>query len=118
MLKTIHIEFEAASRPRRLDVMLATTALTRMRGLLARPPLRGGEGMFISPCNMIHTLGMGYAIDVVFLRRDGLVLKVASDVGPRRMRGHWGAAAVLELAAGEAARCAIAPGVRLPLGAP
>jgi uncharacterized membrane protein (UPF0127 family) len=54
---------------------------------------------------------------VVFVRRDGLVLKVARDVGPRRMRGHWGAASVLELAAGEAERCAIAPGVRLPLGA-
>ena len=118
MLKTVPIEFESASRARRLDVMLATTPLARMRGLLARPPLRGGEGMFISPCNLIHTLGMGYAIDVVFLRRDGLVLKVASHVAPRRVRGHWGASAVLELAAGEAARCAIAPGLRLPLGAP
>ena len=116
MLKTIPVEFESGSRLRRLDVMLATTALARMRGLLARPPLRGGEGMLISPCNLIHTLGMGYAIDVVFLRRDGLVLKVASDVQPRRVRGHFGAACVLELAAGEAARCAIAPGVRLPLG--
>lgn len=116
MLTTIPIEFEAAAAVRRLDVMMATTALARMRGLLARPPLRAGQAMFISPCNLIHTLGMAYAIDVVFVRRDGLVLKVARDVGPRRMRGHWAAASVLELAAGEAERCAIAPGVRLPLG--
>lgn len=118
MLKTIPIQFETDSTPRRLDVMLATTALTRMRGLLARPPLRAHEALYISPCNMVHTIGMRYAIDVVFLRRDGLVLKVADGVRPRRMRGYWRAAAVLELAAGEAARCAIAPGVRLPLEAP
>lgn len=116
MLRTIPIEFDAAASRRKLEVMLATTPLARMRGLLARPPLRGGQALFISPCNMIHTVGMGYAIDVVFLRRDGLVLKVAPGVPPRRMRGHLRAASVLELAAGEAARCGIVPGVVIPMG--
>jgi uncharacterized membrane protein (UPF0127 family) len=60
---------------------------------------------------------MRYPIDVVFLRRDGLVLKVAAAVAPRRMRVHWRAHCVLELASGEAARCAIAPGLTLPIGA-
>lgn len=113
MLRTVSVEFEAASGLHRLEVMLATTPLARMRGLLARPPLRARQALFIMPCNMIHTLGMDYAIDVVFLRRDGLVLKVAPEVPPRRMRGHLRAAGVLELAAGEAARCGIAPGVTI-----
>lgn len=111
------LRFESASRSHAIDVMVAATALARMRGLLARPPLRRGQGMLIKPCNMIHTVGMGYPIDVVFLRRDGLVLKVAHQVMPRRLRGHWRAHCVLELAAGEAWRCAIAPGLVLPIGA-
>ena len=122
MLTSVPIEFDAAPQRQRgrqrLQVMLATTPLARMRGLLARPPLERGQALYISPCNMVHTVGMGYPIDVVFLRRDGLVLKVAGGVQPRRLRGHWRAAAVLELVAGEAARCAIVPGVRLPLEAP
>ncbi|MRW90362.1 DUF192 domain-containing protein [Duganella sp. FT80W] len=100
-----------------IDVMVAASAPARMRGLLARPPLQAGQGMLIRPCNLIHTIGMAYAIDVVFLRRDGLVLKVASAVPPLRFRGHWRAHCVLELAAGEAARCAIVPGITLPIGA-
>lgn len=108
--------FHSGAGARALDVQVAATALARMRGLLGRPPLGPGQGMLIRPCNMVHTVGMGYAIDVVFLRRDGLVLKVASALAPRRASGHWRAHCVLELAAGEAARHAIAPGLVLPLG--
>ncbi len=108
---------DAGAGARALDVQVAATTLARMRGLLGRPPLGPGQAMLIRPCNLVHTVGMGYAIDVVFLRRDGLVLKVAAALAPRRASGHWRAHCVLELAAGEAARHAIAPGLVLPLGA-
>ncbi len=111
------LSYLSDGRQHALDVAVADTPLARMRGLLARPPLRVGEAMLIRPCNMVHTIGMGYPIDVVFLRRDGTVLKVSPAVPPRRMRGHWRAHCVLELAAGEAARCAIIPGLALPIGA-
>ena len=110
------LRFQSEGRQHAIEVAVADTMLARMRGLLARPPLRTGEGMLIRPCNMVHTVGMGYPIDVVFLRRDGTVLKVAHDVPPLRMRGHWRAHCVLELQAGEARRCAIVPGMTLPLG--
>jgi len=116
-MKTVPLQFDAAAGPTTLAVMVAASPLARMRGLLARPALGAREAMLIRPCNMIHTLGMRYPIDVVFMRRDGLVLKVAPAVGPRRMRGHFGAHCVLELAAGEAGRCAIVPGLTLPIGA-
>lgn len=115
MVKKTSISFASASGPRALDVMVAASALARMRGLLWRPALGPGQGMLLRPCNLVHTIGMRYPIDVVFLRRDGTVLRVAPEVGPRRMRGHWSAACVLELAAGEAARCGLAPGLKLPL---
>jgi uncharacterized membrane protein (UPF0127 family) len=110
------LRFHSPGGHHAIDVAVADTPLARMRGLLARPPLREGEGMLIRPCNMVHTVGMGYPIDVVFLRRDGTVLKVAPAVPPLRMRGHWRAHCVLELAAGEAHRCAIVPGMTLPIG--
>lgn len=110
------LRFHSRGRQHALDVMVADSPLARMRGLLARPPLRSGQAMLIKPCNMIHTVGMGYPIDVVFLHRDGTVLRVAAGVPPLRMRGHWRAHCVLELAAGEADRCAIAAGLVLPIG--
>ena len=115
MVKHSLLEFHAASSAQVLSVMVAASMFARRRGLLARPALRSGEAMLLQRCNLVHTVGMRYPIDVVFLRRDGLVLKVAAAVQPRRLCGHFRAHSVLELAAGEATRCAIAPGLMLPI---
>ncbi len=56
---------------------------------------------------------MRFAIDAVFLSRDGEVLKVAANVRPWRTAGARGAKAVIELAAGEAGRRGIRVGTRL-----
>lgn len=98
-----------------LQLMVASTAPERMRGLLGRAPLQGREGMLLLSCRLIHTFGMGYPLDLVYLARDGRVLKVTAALAPRRMDGHWRARHVLEMAAGEAARCRIVPGMVLPL---
>lgn len=116
-MKAVWLEFETFRGPQRLTVMLAATALSRMRGLLGRPALQRNEGLLLRPCNLIHTLGMRYPIDVVFLRRDGLVLKVAASLPARRASGHVRAQCVLELATGVAEHCGIVAGARLPIGA-
>jgi uncharacterized membrane protein (UPF0127 family) len=56
---------------------------------------------------------MRFTIDVVFLGRDGEVLKVANRVGPWRTAGAKGAKAVVELGADEAGRRGIRVGDRL-----
>jgi uncharacterized membrane protein (UPF0127 family) len=84
-----------------------------MRGLLGRRELGTGEGILLRPAAAIHCWFMRFAIDAVFLDDDLVVLKVAPDVKPWRMRAHRGAKAVLELAAGEAARRGIEVGDRL-----
>jgi uncharacterized protein len=81
-----------------------------MRGLLGRKALEPGEGLLIRPAPSIHTFFMRFPIDVMFLSRDGEVLKIAEQVGPWRMRSCRGALAVLELTAGDAARRGIAVG--------
>jgi uncharacterized membrane protein (UPF0127 family) len=61
----------------------------------------------------VHTFFMRFPIDVVFLSRDGEVLRVAAALPAWRTAGARKAKAVLELAAGEAERREIRPGARL-----
>jgi uncharacterized protein len=58
---------------------------------------------------------MRFAIDVVFVGRDGEVVKVARNVRPWRIAAARRAKAALELAAGEAGRRRIEVGDRLDL---
>jgi uncharacterized membrane protein (UPF0127 family) len=76
----------------------------RRRGLLGRDGLAPGHALIIAPTNLVHTFAMRFAIDILFVRRDGRVLKVRKAVPPRRIAGAFGGFAVLELAAGETDR--------------
>jgi uncharacterized protein len=87
---------------------------TRALGLLVGAPLGPEEGLFIAPCASIHTIGMRYPIDVVFVDREGRVLRVCTQVRAGRMRFARGAHGVLELCSGIASRHGLGPGVRLP----
>ena len=93
--------------------LLAETALTRMKGLLGRRELPSGEGILLRPASSIHMAFMRFAIDAVFLDRDGRVLKIARELGPWKAAAAKRAKAVVELPAGEAARRGIELGDRL-----
>jgi uncharacterized membrane protein (UPF0127 family) len=97
---------------------VAHTVFSRMRGLLGKRGLDSGEGLLIRPAPSIHTFFMRFAIDVVFLSRQGEVLKVAERVAPWRARSCRHSYAVLELAAGEAGRRGIAVCDRLDTAPP
>ena len=93
-------------------VSCADTYLERLRGLLGRPPLASGEALLLTPCSSVHTCFMAYAIDIVYVDRKLQVLKVVPALPPWRLSGALGAAMTLELAAGQAAACALRPGRR------
>ena len=93
--------------------IVADSMFRRMRGLLGRRELPRGEGMLIRPAPSVHTFFMAFPIDVVFLSREGDVVKVCEDVRPWRASAACRAHSTLELAAGEARRRGIAPGARL-----
>ena len=95
--------------------LVAETPLARMRGLLGRRGLDSGEGLLLRPASSVHTFFMRFPIDVVFLGGDGEVVKVSDRVRPWRTTAAPGAKAVVELAAGEAARRGIRVGERLGL---
>ncbi len=78
----------------------ANTSATRREGLLKRESLPPGEGLWIVPCEGVHTVGMKFAIDVLFLDRKKRVLKVRKDMGRWRMALCLRAHSVLELPSG------------------
>jgi uncharacterized membrane protein (UPF0127 family) len=94
---------------------LADRPLLRMRGLLGRRGLPAGEGMLLRPAPSIHTAFMRFPIDALFLDRDLRVLEIREQLGPWRVASERRARAVLELAAGESARCGVQVGDRLAL---
>jgi uncharacterized protein len=94
---------------------VADSVSTRFRGLLGRRELSADEGLLLTPTGSIHTWFMRFPIDAVFLDGDLRVLGVAAELGPWQVAGRRGARAVLELAAGAAARNGVEPGDRLRL---
>ena len=77
--------------------------------------LREGEGLWIVPCEAVHTFAMRFAIDLVYLDRHHRVVKTRSNVRPWRISGSLRAHSVLELAAGVIEQTRTAPGDRLKL---
>lgn len=73
----------------------------RMKGLLGRDGLGSGEGIHIDPCNSIHTFFMRFAIDVLFLDKQGTVVRAFEGLPPWRLtRVYAGARSVVELPPG------------------
>ena len=79
---------------------MATTWFERAAGLLFRSPLRDHEALRIAPCGSVHTVGMRYPIDVVFVDRAGRVQKLARDVRPLRAAMCLRGAATFEFRSG------------------
>jgi len=94
---------------------IANTSAKRRTGLLKHSGLEEGEGLWIVPCEAVHTFGMKFPIDVLFLSKKRKVLKVRSDMGRRRIAASLLAHSVLELPAGTAASTGTVAGDLLEL---
>jgi hypothetical protein len=77
-------------------------ALPARRNTLAgETSLAAGDGVFVTPFRWIHTFGMTFAIDAVFLDTEGRVLSVYHDLPPDRVSmPAFRARGVLKLPAG------------------
>ncbi|HHJ14803.1 MAG TPA: DUF192 domain-containing protein [Gammaproteobacteria bacterium] len=96
-----------------LEVALAEGFWTRLRGVLGRGELGVDQGLLLTPCAQVHSFGLGYALDVVYLDGSGRVLKCVAGLKPWRVSGAWGARRVLELGGGALLRWDIRAGDRL-----
>jgi uncharacterized membrane protein (UPF0127 family) len=95
-----------------LHVRLASSWGGRALGWLRAPPPGPSDGLWLRPCAAVHTVGMAWPIDVVFLDRGGVVRKIVPDLRPWRIALARGAHSVLECRAGTAARLGLRPGQR------
>jgi uncharacterized membrane protein (UPF0127 family) len=92
---------------------IASNSRERRTGLLKHTCLPEGEGLFIAPCEAIHTFGMKFPIDVLFLDRHRRIVKVRERIPRGRISLCMTADSVLELPAGTAARTGCAKGDQL-----
>ena len=94
----------------------AVSFIDRVIGLLTRPNLRPDEGLWIEPCNAIHTIGMRSRIDVIFMDNANRVIATHREVRPFRvalacLKAH----STIELGAGALIDHDLLPGDHLEL---
>jgi uncharacterized membrane protein (UPF0127 family) len=82
-------------------VRKADSFVTRLVGLLKRTQLGPEEALWLMPSKGIHTIGMKFPIDVVFLDKNSVVLATVSGLAPNRLTSvRWRGQSVLELPKG------------------
>ena len=91
-------------------VEVADTSEKRRVGLLKHERLEPGSGLWITPCESVHTFFMKFPIDLVYLDRHKTVRKVRNAVPAWRVSACLVAESVLELPAGTAQRTGTRPG--------
>jgi len=85
------------AEPLGFEVPVATTWLTRLLGLAFLLRHRAGAGLLIPRCRSVHTFGMRFPLDVLFLDGEGRVIELRRGVRSRCVIRCRGALAVLEL---------------------
>jgi len=66
-------------------VTIADTFLSRLIGLLNKKELPDNTGLWIIPCNSIHTFGLKFNIDVIFLNKDNVIVYLIENMDKNKM---------------------------------
>lgn len=83
------------------NTLLAQTFTTRAKGLLGKKQLQDGSGLLIKPCKQIHSVGMKFNFDAVFITKDKTVCHLHPNMKPGQISAHINQSLyVLELPAG------------------
>jgi uncharacterized membrane protein (UPF0127 family) len=94
--------------PGGLTLLVASTRRARGRGLAGLDELPADLALLLEPCRSVHTIGMRFALDLLWLDAAGGLVRLDTDVGPRRLRGCRRARAVIECGARHGERVAAA----------
>jgi uncharacterized membrane protein (UPF0127 family) len=92
---------------------VADSSAKRRTGLLKHDKLEPGSGLWIAPCEAVHSFGMRFAIDLVYLDKKKKVRKVRREMIPRRLSACLTAHSVLELPVGTIDASRTEPGDQL-----
>jgi uncharacterized protein len=102
------------------EVALADTSWTRMKGLLGKrsEDFPTGKGLWITPSQGVHTIGMKFPIDVVYLDSKHRVIHVCHSLNPFRFAAvKLRCRSVVELPAGTLAQTQTSVGDVLEISA-
>ncbi|HOX39082.1 MAG TPA: DUF192 domain-containing protein [Candidatus Brocadiia bacterium] len=97
------------------NLEIADNPLSRAKGLLGRSGLPDGAGLLIIPCNNIHMFFMRFAIDVVWVDRQNVVLGTINELKKWRVAFCFPARAVIELPPGRLRRIEVRKGDQLEI---
>jgi uncharacterized protein len=89
-----------------LVLHVARRSAERRRGLARMEPMPPDHALHILRTNSVHTFGMRFALDLVWLGRGGKVVRIDTNVPARRMKTCLRARSVIETRAGEGDRFA------------
>jgi uncharacterized membrane protein (UPF0127 family) len=96
------------------NISIADKFWPRLRGLMGKKDLKNDEGLLLAHCNAVHMMFMRFPIDVLFLDRDFVVIKILHNLKPWRTSPIVrGAFQVIELDAGNAVKKGINIGDKL-----
>jgi uncharacterized membrane protein (UPF0127 family) len=96
-------------------VEVADTSAKRRVGLLKHERLEPGTGLWIMPCESVHTFFMKFPIDLVYLDKKRKVRKVRHAVPAWRMSAGFIAPSIIELPAGTVEKTGTQPGDELSI---
>jgi len=99
-----------------VDVRRADRFRARLLGLAGLRVAPRGQALLLAGTRSIHTLGMRFALDLIWLDGEGRVLQIDRGVVPGRLVRCAEARAVVEVVAGEVAVERLAPGARVVSG--
>jgi uncharacterized membrane protein (UPF0127 family) len=91
-----------------VEIIVARSRRTRLLGLALRRRPPTGRALLLPRCCSVHTVGMRFALDFVWLDSNGIVVAIDERVPPLRVRTRRTAAAVIEAPAGEGHEAAAA----------
>jgi uncharacterized protein len=95
---------------------VADSFYTRLVGLLRDKMLKPGDGLWITPCNSIHSIGMQFDFDAIFLDKNLKVVHLMREMKPWRIsKIVFSAQSVLELPAGLISQTATTLGDQLEM---
>lgn len=99
------------------EVKIARSFFSRAIGLLFKKKLSDKECLLITPCNSVHTIGMQYSIDVVFIDAFGCITDIYYNVPPFKvLNGSKRASSVVEFLGGTLEKFCLDRGMYLFIG--
>jgi len=101
-----------------LDLRRADGYWARLLGLAGLRAVPRGQGLLLPGTRSVHTFGMRFALDLVWLDGEGRVLRVDRAVGPGQLVRCAGASGVVEVVAGESVVAGLVAGARVLCSAP